>query len=73
MYKTYKTNKKKNVTAGYFVRLDLAANLAVHIKTMELSKSMKASAMVEKMDSEPEVTAAASCRANRMILATTEP
>lgn len=40
---------------------------------MELSKSMKASAIVEKMDNEPEVTAATNCKANKMTFTTTEP
>lgn len=49
-----------NITAGYFVKFDLEACLAAHINTTELKRSMKASAMVEKMDKEPEVTAATS-------------
>jgi hypothetical protein len=61
------------LTAGYFVRFIFAACLEAHISTTELKRSINASAIVEKIDSEPEVIAATSCKAKRIIFATTEP
>lgn len=46
------------LTAGYFVTSTFVANFAAPIKTIELNKSIKASAIVAKIDSEPEVIAA---------------
>lgn len=62
-----------DLTAGYFVILDLDACLEAHINTTELNKSMKASIMVEKIDKEPDLMAATNCNPNSNTLAITEP
>lgn len=61
------------LTAGYFVKFILLVCLDAHAKTTEHKRSINASAIVEKMESDPEEMAAASWSTNKSTLATTEP